>query len=271
MPITTLDALAAGSLPPTEFLKAITPTLTIGRPQSLWGLAGNPGAGAFDATLNGVALTAPVNGQFPWVNPISPALQYLQRFEGNVGQSGQAGRLLLCDRIWHNGGYTITSTAAQNSTTPAFPARDHDGSANGRGIILGLEISAATGAGTPTVTVGYTNSANTSGRTATNVIATGATSAAGSFYPIGLQAGDVGVRSVQSLTLSATWTSGTMNLVAYRVLASVGINSANGPGVTDAITGGQQRLYDGTVPFLIFIPTATTAVNVTGQLITSAG
>lgn len=271
MPITTLDGLAAGSLPPVEFLKAVTPTLTVGRPQSLWGLGGNPGAGAFDTTLNGVALTAPQNGQLPWVNPISPALQYLQRFEGMALQAGQAGTLLLCDRLWHNGGYTITSTSAQNSTTPAFPARDHDGSANGRGVVLGLEISAATGAGTPTVTVGYTNSANTSGRTATNILGTGATSAAGSFYPIGLAAGDVGVRSVQSLTLSATWTSGTMNLVAYRVITSVAIGANTGPGVTDAITGGQQRLYDGSVPFLLFIPAATTAANIRGQLITSAG
>jgi hypothetical protein len=268
MPISTLDALAAGALPPFEYIKAVTPTLTAGRPQSLWALGGNPGAGAFDTTLNGVALTAPVNGQIPWSNPTSPALQYLARFEGSALQ---AGRLLLCDRLWHNGGFTITSTSAQSITSPTFPARDNDGSTDGRGVLLGLEISAATGAGTPTVTVAYTNSGGTGGRSATNVIGTGATSAAGSFYPIGRQAGDLGVRSVQSLTLSATWTSGTMNLVAYRVLASVPIMGAGLPGVIDAVIGGQQRLYDGTVPFLLFIPSTTTAVNLTGQLITSVG
>jgi hypothetical protein len=268
MAITTLDALASGALPPIDFIKAISPTLVAGRPHSPWPLAGRPGAGSFDTTLNGVVLNAPVNGSFPYTNPTSPALGYLTRFEG---QALQAGRLLLCDRLWHNGGYTITTLAPQASTSPTWPARDANGSTNGVGVVLGLEVSVATGAGTPTITVGYTNSSGTAGRTATNSVATVASSAIGAFYPIGLQSGDVGVRSVQSLTLSSTWTSGTINLVAYRIIASVAISASGTPAVTDAVTGGQQRIWDSSVLWPLFIPSTTTATTLSGQFVTSQG
>jgi hypothetical protein len=136
---------------------------------------------------------------------------------------------------------------------------------------LAVEVSAATGAGTPTITISYTNSAGTAGRTATNVIGTSATSAIGATYFIGLAAGDTGVRSVQSLTLSATWTSGTINLVAYRILAELELPIAQVPNAIDAITGGMPRIYDGTVPWLVVIPSTTTATNFSGSYVETQG
>lgn len=276
MAITTLDGALAGMRPPFFFAKAVTATLVAGRPASLWSLGGAPGAGAFDTTLNGVTLSSSSTipaGAIPHTDPAS-GNSYLGRF---TASATIAGRLLLLDRIWHNGGYTITSTAAQNSTTPAWPSRcptsgtDDTASTNGYGVLLAVEISAATGAGTPTITVGYTNSAGTASRTATNVIATVASSAIGATYFIGLQAGDAGVRSVQSLTLSATWTSGTMNLVAYRILADLELAGAFVPNALDALTSGFPRLYNGVVPWLVFIPSTTTATNVSGTYVETQG
>jgi hypothetical protein len=136
--------------------------------------------------------------------------------------------------------------------------------------MLAVEVSAATGAGTPTITIGYTNSAGTASRTATNIIATVASSAIGATYFIGLQAGDVGVRSVQSLTLSATWTSGTINLVAYRVLGSINTQALI-PASMDSLTGLGTRIYNGTVPWLVFVPNTTTATVVTGTYTETQG
>jgi hypothetical protein len=103
--------------------------------------------------------------------------------------------------------------------------------------------------------VGYTNSSGTSGQTATNsdaIVTAGVKT--GDFYRVGLQAGDVGVQSVQSITLSnATWT-GTVNLVAYRVIASVEIHRTDRPLVFDAVDLGFPQLFNGSVPFLIFVP-----------------
>lgn len=270
MAITTVDGAIAGMQAPRYFAKATTPTMVAGRPQSLWGLAGNPGAGSFDTTLAGVALSSTssqVNGQIPHTDPVS-GNAHLARLQ--VG-STVAGTLLLCDRLWHNGGFTITSTSAQTVNSATFPARDVAGSTNGDGVLLGLEISAAAGAAAPTITVGYTNESNTSGRTATNSFPTANSPTAGAFFPIGLQAGDRGVRSVQSLTLSVSWVSGTMNLVAYRVLAAVELPSGNVSNAIDALTGGMPRLHNGVVPFLILVPSVTTASNISGAYVETQG
>lgn len=267
MTIATQDGALAGMRPAEWFAKAVTPTLVAGRAQSLWGLGGAPGAGAFDTTLNGVALTAPQSGQIPHTNP-GTGNAYLARL---TGCANQPGTLLLCDRLWHNGGIAITSTSSQGITHPGLPSRDANGAALGDGVRWGLEVSAVTGSGTPTLTVGYTNQAGTSGRTATNAQATLATSAAGAFYMGGLQAGDTGMRSIQSYQQSATWTSGTVNLVMFRVLASLPITQANVANELDGLTGGFPRIFDGAVPFLIFIPNTTTAVNVSGTYIETQG
>lgn len=268
MAVLNIDQAWAGVRPPVEFTKAVTATLVAGRPASLWSLAGNPGAGSYDSTLNGVVLSstsALVAGQLPHYNPAS-GNSYLHYLEA---QATQAGRLLLLDRLWHNGGFTITSTTAQTITSPTWPARcptsgtDDTPATTGLGVFLAVEVSAATGAGTPTITVSYTNQAGTSGRTGTNIIGTVATSAIGATYFIGLQAGDTGVRSVQSLTLSATWTSGTINLVAYRRIASVPVGALI-PGAIGPTTGAGQLIYDGAVPWLVFVPNTTTASVVSG-------
>ena len=257
MAIATFDAASAGARPPVQLAKAVSPTLVAGRPHSTWRLAGTPGAGSFDTTLNGVTLTGATAGAIPRDNPAT-GNAYLLRASG---QALQAGRLIIYDRLWHNGGFTITSTAAQNITSPTWPARcptsatDDTPVTTGWGVQLAVEVSAATGAGTPTITVSYTNQAGTAGRSATNTLATVATSAIGAWYPIGLQAGDSGVQSVQSLTLSATWTSGTMNLVAVRQIAE--INCAN-TGQIDWLSGGAPRIYDNSCLFMVFVPTATT-------------
>ena len=267
MAITTLDLALAGMKPPGYFSKAVSGTLVAGRPFSPFYLAGVPGAAAAPAPgLGGANLTS-YAGQL--AIPAASGNTHLARFSGV--SSAQAGMLLLCDRLWHNSGFTITSTGAQTINSAAWPARDMNGSTNSVGVLLGVEISSATGAGTPTITVSYTNDANTSGRTGTNSVATVASSAAGTFYPIGLAAGDTGVRSVQTLTLSATWTSGTMHLVAYRVLATLELAAAGIPNAVDALTSGMPRCYDTTVPFLIYIPQTTTTTQLSGSAVFTQG
>ena len=262
MAITSLDLAIAGERPLEAYSKALSGTLVAGRPFSPFYLAGVPGAAVAPTPgLSGEALTA-YAGQIPV--PAASGNTHLS-FAQFVS-SAQAGTLLICDRLWHNSGFTITVATAQTVNSVAWPARDKAGSTNGAGVYLGVEISAATGAGTPTITASYTNSAGTSGRSGVNSVATVATSAAGTFYPIGLQAGDIGVRSVQSLTLSATWTSGTMHLVAYRPIAALSLSAGGVPSSINAITGNLPRLYDNTVPFLIYIPQTTTTTMLTGSL-----
>lgn len=259
MALATVNDLIAGFQSSIRIDKAITGALVAGRAYSLWGIGGIPSAGAYDTTNNGVTLSSPQNGQIPFYNAASGDAR-IARF---YAMSVSGGTLELCDRVWHNGGLTITQTTAFTITSPTFPARDRNASSNGVDYQIGVEVSASVGAGTPTLTVGYTNSDNTSGRSGTNIFATAASAANGTFHKIGYQSGDVGVRSIQSFTRSASRTSGTENLVVYRSVVALNLPSGV-PVELDVLTGGLEMMHPNSVPFLLFTPAVATAANIFG-------
>lgn len=271
MAIATLDAALAGMQFPQPITKGATPSMVAGRPQSLWYLPGAPGVGLTPAnTAGGVALSsssALVAGQIPHYDPGS-GNSYLAQFGA---KATLPGTLMLCDRLMHVGGtsggsaISPTTTTAQTINTGTLPSRDRAGSANGDGIMWGLEIVVATGVGTgATPTLSYTNQAAASGKASTLIDTYAASSTIGAFYRFNLTAGDTGIQSVQTLTLNATMTSGTLALVAYRVLAELPLIAAFVGDSIDALTSGFPQLFPGTVPFLLFVPNATTAVSVSG-------
>ena len=261
----TQDTIVAGQLANYKYIKATSATPIAFRPLSLWSLNGTTGSGTFNSTLNGAihdSTAANLAGQIPFTDATLPVVNYLSNFAIMAGAIN--GTWDIQDRLWSNGGITITSTAAQTITSPTWPTRDNNNSSNGEGVFLGLEVSAATGAGTPTITVSYTNELGTAGRTGTNINTTSATAPIGAFFPISLQGSDKGVRSVQSITLSATWTSGTVNLVAYRLLAS-GVVVNNVATVLDPLTGGvSTKCWNGSVPYLVVTPATATAITASG-------
>lgn len=269
MAITTLDGIIAGAQPPQFFAKAVSGTLTTGRAWTPFYTAGIPGpAVAPTPGIAGAALTS-YAGQLPFTNPGS-GTSYLARLVA-VSTNSVAGYVVLADRLWHNSGITITSNTAQTVNSVTFPARDINGSTNGDGVLLALEVSSQTGAGTPTITVSYTNSANTGSRTATNILATTANSIVGSTYLLGLEGGDVGVRSIQSITLSTSWTSGTVHLVAYRILSVLSVGSTGQAASVDSVTGGMPQMFNNTVPYLMFIPVSGTATGLQGIMTVTQG
>ena len=255
MAITSNSGVISGLQYPRTFIKTDTGTKVAGRPFTLWAQAGSPAAGSYDTTLNGVTLSSSssqVTGQIPFTDPNS-GNAYLGYADLQPTIDNKF-MVIVADRLWHNGGFTITSTSAQNIVSPTWPARDINGATTGEGVLLALEVSGTVSTGTPTITVSYTNTAGTSGRTATNIIPTAASVVAGTTYFLSLQAGDTGVKSVESLTLSATWTSGTINLVAYRPLAMFPL-IADGTGQRfDALTMGMPQLFNGSVPYFMYVP-----------------
>ncbi len=268
MAITGQDQALAGMQYPREFGKAVTGTLVAGRPHSLFYLAGFPGAAAAPSPGIGGAHLTSYPGQLNFTNPVS-GNTHLARFHA---QAGQAGTLMLCDRLWHNSSITITSTSEQTFTgATRILARDALGTNNGVGVLAAVEVSTLTGSGTPILTLKYTDSDGVVDKTATNIMSTVAASIAGSFYPIGLAAGGNGIRIPQSLTLNATWTSGTIHVVLYRVIARLPLTAAGVPNAINPLTGGMTRMHDNTVPFLVFVPSTTTSVNIMGHAIFTQG
>lgn len=271
MAITTGDGLLAGMRPRESFIKATGTMEAAGVFASLFYTAGRPGAAVAPTPgLAGAALTT-YAGQMPWTNPTGGALSYLARV---FASAGVAGSLFVCDRLWHNSGIVVTTTTAQTVNSVAWPARDRDGSTNGADVMVALEVSAATtnGAAVTNMTMSYTDDGGTAGNTGrANLPNFPATAAAGSFIPFSLDPGDTGVRSIQSITLGTSLVAGTVHLVAYRVLAEVPVPIANVPVLADAVALGMPQLWDNTVPFLVWLPTATTTTQVVGSLTYAQG
>lgn len=266
MALTTVDAVLAGAQPPQDFIKIGIAMKAAGVYHSHWYSTGLPGAGSL-ASLGapGLALSSPVTGQF-WSTASSALETRLMRFTANATL---AGTYMLCDRLWCGGGINATSTASQAINSVSWPMRDVNGSTAGFGVFPAVEVAGTLGAGTPTVSIVYTNSDGTTGRTATVAFQT--TSPIGTVYPFALQTGDKGVRSIQNYLASATQTSGTPTLIAYRQVAQFGIPSANIGAAVDMLTSGFPRIYNDSVLFLVEVPTATTATNVGGQVVLSQG
>lgn len=261
MSITTLDGVIAGFQQPRQWHKSGITMAAVGamRGYTPWYVGGSPGAAVANSNgVNGAAVTSNA-GMLPRSNP-GAGNAYLANF---TYLSSSVGTMWVIDRLWDNSGLSTTLTTSQSITSAALPARDLNGSTNGVGVMAALEWSATGGAGTPTVTLGYTDESGNSGASATLTAVT--TPPVGTFEIFTLAAGDTGIRSVQSLTQSATRTSGTYHLVLFRVLAMIPTANANYSASINAITGGLPRIYDNTTPQLVFFPSTTTAVNMAGM------
>lgn len=199
---------------------------------------------------------------------------YLTRF-GLV--AAVANTYALLDVLWYNTGLVVTTTTAQAITTPTFPARDVNGSTNGEGLQIALLTTTANtnAAVISNTTVSYTNSDGTAGRTATFFAAVGfqapATPVLGTWMPFQLQAGDTGVRSIQSVTLGTSYGAGALTLVVYKVLAVEGVPAANLPSgslVSRATINPGVRVWNDSCFWRVTMgSTATTAPSIYGGLI----
>jgi hypothetical protein len=274
MSIVSLDGVIAGAQPGWAFSKAVSPTLVAGCPNSSWYRGGFPAAGSApsNSTAHGAALSsssAQVAGQLPHFDPGAGKKSYLAQLMGQA--TGTAGMLMLCDRLLHvgandaGGAISTTLTSVQAITSATLPARDNNGATTGTGVLCGLECAANMGASTSTSeTLIYTDSILGASQTVTAYDAVVSSALAGTFYRFPLAAGGGGVASTQSLQHQATMTSGTLALVLYRVLAQVFISAAGAAAQIDALTSGFPTIYNGVVPFFIYVPTAAAAATISG-------
>lgn len=148
--------------------------------------------------------------------------------------------LMLVDRL---GFYPITTTTTTGDqaldNTVVFPTGRHSSGAGLRAYVAVSSGAATTamGAGTPNIRITYTNQAGTAGKLTPSVLPAGLTAApkgaipysgtgAGKYGPfLPMAAGDSGIQSVQQFNLSATYTSGVLNLVICRPLLTLPITT----------------------------------------------
>jgi hypothetical protein len=136
------------------------------------------------------------------------------------------GTLTLVDMQGYYPGISNNTTAAQ--TLVGTPTLRY---ANGAGVRAYMVQTATGGAGAQNFNMSYTNQAGTTGRTMPATVACTASSvvsrinhsgvAANNYGPfLPLASGDTGIRSIQTVTLSAA-TTGTFAMVLARPLASI--------------------------------------------------
>lgn len=175
------------------------------------------------------------------------------------------------DCLWVNSGLVVTTTTAQAITTPTLPPRDVNGTTDGEGCSIALLVTtvltnAAANAG---ITVSYTNSKGVSGRTATLSAIAGsqlpATAVVGTIVWFQLAAGDTGVRSIQSITLTTTLLTGAISLMICRDVSTIGTSVVNVS--TPKIIGSPGiKLYNGTCLLHNILCSAATATFFSGSL-----
>lgn len=141
-----------------------------------------------------------------------------------LGESTAA--VMIVDRLSHQGGLDGTVATPQTTNLPTAALTRY---VSGVGVQAGLEINTTIGSSGGTVTASYTNTVPTAGRT-TEAVGFGVASRAANkvFVPLPLQAGDQGVTSVESVTLSgSTGAAGNFGVVLYMPLSPwIPINQA---------------------------------------------
>ena len=175
------------------------------------------------------------------------------------------------DVLWVNTGLVVTTTTAQAITTPTLPARDINGTTVGEGCTIALLVTtvstnAAANAG---ITVTYTNSKGVGSRVATLSAIAGsqlpATAVVGTIIWFQLAAGDTGVQSIQSITLTTTLLTGAISLMICRDISTIGTAVVNVS--TPKLIGSPGiRLYNGTCLFHCILASAATATFFSGSL-----
>lgn len=205
-------------------------------------------------------------GSIPVVNAVTGQNFLVQHIE--TASVLHLGRLL--DVLWVNNGIVVTTTTAQTINSVAFASRDQNGTTNGLGVHVAiLVVTATTNAGAiANTTMSYTNELGVAGRTAT-ISSFPATAVIGTLVFFQLQAGDKGVRSIQSITLGTSYVAGAISLIAVRELSQVPTTIVNVGGKVINLDYGVHgvRLYNDVNLILAYLSSATTATTTTGGIL----
>lgn len=257
---------------PVAFMKSGTAADTVGYWYCTSKDAGFPGAWSPGTPgINGRVTDGTTSGDFGSIPIKNSATGSNYLTELTMGASVNHSHLFF-DVLWVNSGIAVTTTTAQSITTPTLPARDVNGTTNGEGCMIAmLTTTANTNAAViSNSTVSYTNSDGTSGRTATLTAIAGsqipATPVVGTIVWFNLQAGDRGVRSIESITLGTSLGAGAVSLMICRDLANIGTSLVNVQ-FTRKLSEPGVRLYNGTCMLHCVLASATTATFFNGEVV----
>lgn len=263
MSITNRDGLVsalATSLKLTTMKASIT-GLTAGVLSSLWRATGFPSQAVIPSTAT--PCTRSTTGAFYLPSTTGTESLYLGKASLSLNL---AGNIFIADRLANMGGLNGTLTTAQAVNLDLTQA-----SSEGRCVLDGsdslwfIEVYTATGATAVTATVTYTNSSGVAGRTTTVSLA--GSRPASCFLPIFPNALDNGIRSIQSITLSATTgTVGNFGVTAVRSVAELPVVLSNTGIVADYASLGLPVIKSTSCIMFYILTTSTSTGILMGSL-----
>ena len=276
--VTATTAALGGSIATTVFTDTThgTNRFTVG--MQLTGTGANNG-GTYNinisqtVTSQTITGTATPNGLYTGGN-VSPSIKNVLNIAAYSGAATSAPAvLMLVDQVAMFTVSSVTTTGAQNFTgTQTLPRY-----ATGAGLQAFIVPSVVMGAGTPTIQLGYTNAAGTASRLtpaspslpiATTTSPVGSIiysgTGAGKYGPfMPLQAGDTGIRSIQSINLSATMTSGSLVVILCKPLFTLPLTTVGVASERDLVNQlpSMPQIVDGANLQWLMYAGAATPVN----------
>ena len=244
---------------------------TAGRWYDMSSLNGTPVANAFTGTSLAAQVPDETTGFGLWHGGnVTPDTKHLTNIGAYTGvATGVPSVLMLVDMCLYYPGINMNSAATQTLDNTTALTRY----TTGAGLRAALVVRTTTGATAHNVAISYTNQAGTSGKTLPVTVACTASAitphithsgtAANNYGPfLPLASGDTGVRSVQSVTLSAASLAGTAALCLYRPLAVLPLTTLGVAAERDLMNQlpSLPRVHDGAcLTWLLFAGAATAA------------
>lgn len=257
--ITTVDQLLAASATRQTFAPVkygATNMSVAGYWRSSW-IADGSYIAATPPSGSGEACGSSTLGRIPVADAQDGNTLHLSRF---LFSPNQAVGCYLLDRLVHTSGLSGAVATQQAVNSVALPGRS-----DGVGTELWLEWYVATGATTFVATVVYTNSDGTPGRV--SQVPVPATFRATGALRAPLQAGDRGVLSVQSVTLSrSSGTAGNFGITIAKRISSVSNMLANGLVGSGPIGLGLPVIPQGSCLYLINGTNSATSTTYDAEL-----
>jgi len=226
----------------------------------LWTASGAPGAGAEPAATPGTAYSNATGGII--FGDSSPTTKQLVTIEL---ASTQQCVVALYDRLVGVSGISLAATGAKTVNSTAL-TRYSGAAANV--VEPWIEITTAT---TTTAAIlsasSYTNESGTAARAGATVTLPAAATVLNATIRLPLQAGDRGVRSIESLNVATAAAAGVCNVVLRRRLGQLFIPTNGSSLLTLPVDRlGAPQVFDGATLELLVLPNATTATTIMGSI-----
>lgn len=227
----------------------------------------------------GLAKNRSSAGALPLGADVSTLLRYLQSLSVITGGATLSpGILVLTDIIHVYPSCALTGAPSTMSNHPTWTGTGDTRMTNAVGVQCSLVVTTAGTAGNGQIGMTYTDQGGTSGNASgamyapatnapigclygqTNTVVT----VGGPYFPTA--AGDTGIQSIQSYTITTGLTTGVGAFVLHRPIAEIPLAAANVAGMIEWILG--ERVYDDScLGFFIQVGgAATVSQQITGSL-----